>query len=81
MKYLLVLAVVALAYTLWKHNRQAERQAREQNARRMPPKGTAQTPANMVRCRHCGLVLPESEAVKGQAGHYCGHEHQRAVEG
>lgn len=76
MKYLLVLAVVALAYTLWKHNRQSEMQAGKQAPQRPKPN----TPATMVACKHCGVMLPETDAVKGKLGYYCGAEHQRLEE-
>lgn len=76
MKYLLVLAVVALAYTLWKHNRQSEMQAGKQAPQRPKPN----TPATMVACKHCGVMLPESEAVKGQTGVYCGEAHRKSAE-
>lgn len=31
----------------------------------------------MVRCAHCGVHLPASEAVSGAAGLYCSNEHRR----
>lgn len=76
MKYLLVLAVVALAYTLWKHNRQSEMQSGKDAPQRPQPN----TPATMVACKHCGLVLPETEAVKGKRGDYCGEAHRNSAE-
>ncbi|MDT7929778.1 hypothetical protein [Tepidimonas sp.] len=35
----------------------------------------------MVRCRHCGVHLPASDAVRGALGPYCGDEHRRLAEG
>jgi uncharacterized protein len=31
----------------------------------------------MVHCEHCGLYLPESEAVSADGRNYCSAEHQR----
>lgn len=32
---------------------------------------------DMVQCRHCGIHLPRSEAVKLRDEHYCSEEHRR----
>lgn len=81
MKYLLVLAVVLVAFYLWRNNRDAE--AREQAERASPPpRPTPPTgPDAIVTCRHCGLHLPSTDAVKGSLGYYCGQEHRRLAEG
>ncbi len=72
MKYLLVMAVVALGIWLWRQDRSASRPSAAPPKPR-PPQQIDQ----MVVCRHCGVHLPQSEAIKGQLGHYCGPEHQR----
>lgn len=84
MKYLLVLAVVGIAFYWWRQNRQAEadaaqaeRQARAQAAAKAAQGG----PITMVRCRHCGVHVPQAEAVQGALGPYCGTEHRRLAEG
>lgn len=82
MKYLLVLGVLLAAVYLWRHNRSAEE--RERAERAAPPTPRPAPPAQpdaMVTCRHCGLHLPSSEAVKGTLGYYCGQEHRRLAEG
>jgi uncharacterized protein len=86
MKYLLVLAVVLVGFYVWRHNRRAEaREAQEEAdaaARRQKPAQRPPTlPHRMLTCRHCGLHLPASEAVKGTLGPYCGAEHRRLAEG
>lgn len=83
MKYLLVLAVVLVAFYIWRSNRSADaRDQADPSAQRRPP---APTPTNqpdaIVSCRHCGVHLPSREAVKGALGYYCGTEHQRLAEG
>jgi len=35
-------------------------------------------PKKMVRCAHCGLHIPESEAVHSDAQYYCSLEHSKA---
>jgi len=79
-KWLLVLAVVVLGYVWWRHQRQAE--AAERAARPRPPAPpSAPAPAPMLRCRHCGVHLPATDAVRGALGPYCSHEHRRLAEG
>ena len=79
MKYLLVLAVVLVAFWIWRNNRRAEREAAAPpSTPRAAPSGS---PSAMVACRHCGLHLPAAEAVTGAAGVYCCAEHRRLAEG
>lgn len=80
-KYLLVIAVVLVAYYIWRRNRRldtkaeaAREQAQRQARRRAAPDA-------MVTCRHCGLHLPSADAVQGTLGYYCGPEHHRLAEG
>ena len=77
MKYLLVLAVVAVAFWVWRSNRQADRDA----AQRRAPAPTARTPVVMVACRTCGTHLAQDEALPGKQGQYCSAEHRRQLEG
>jgi uncharacterized protein len=35
----------------------------------------------MVRCAHCGLHLPATDALPGPGGVYCSAAHRRASEG
>lgn len=35
----------------------------------------------MVRCLHCDLHLPRSDAVAGRSGIYCSLEHRQRAEG
>jgi uncharacterized protein len=73
MKYLVLLAVLAVAYLLWRNARLAERDARD--AARPPP---APLPQEMVSCATCGLHLPKSDALAGTDGlHYCSPEHRQ----
>ncbi|WP_431275207.1 PP0621 family protein [Variovorax ureilyticus] len=77
MKYLLVLAVVFIAIWLWRKGRQEELRSRPPP----PPRPAVGAPTEMVRCAHCGLHLPATDAVRGDAGRiYCSAAHRKAAE-
>jgi uncharacterized protein len=82
MKYLLVLAVLWIAIWLWRKNRREEMRdemrERAEKARRTPaPSGPPQA---MVRCAHCGLHLPATDAIAGPGGAvYCSSAHREAA--
>ena len=43
------------------------------------PKPRPVAPAgNMVRCVHCGVHVPESEAINERGRYYCSREHYNA---
>ncbi|MFO1212374.1 MAG: PP0621 family protein [Paenacidovorax caeni] len=74
MKYLLVFAVLGLAWALWRNKHRTPPP---------PPSSTARTPAQsapqaMVACAHCGLHLPRAEALEHAHRHYCCAEHRSA---
>jgi uncharacterized protein len=79
MKYLLVLAVVLVAFHIWRNNRLSDHA--EAARRAPPPQGRPNVPTVMVACQQCGTHLPENEAVRGQQGAYCSTEHRRLREG
>lgn len=71
MKYLVLLAVLVLAWVLFFKSRS-----------KPPPAGRKGEPpqaAPMLACSHCGLHLPDSEAVFDGAGRpFCGEAHRLA---
>lgn len=75
MKFLLVIAVVLVAFWLW-------RSARRRAAPGRDP-GTARTgdPQEMVRCAVCGVFSPRSQALEGPGGLYCSREHRQRADG
>lgn len=77
MKYLIVLAVVAVAIWIWRNNRREEIRAAKP-----PPQRPARVgqPEAMVRCAHCGMHLPAVDAVAGRSGSYCTPAHRQAAE-
>jgi uncharacterized protein len=71
MKYLLLAAVLVIAYLLWR-NARIGRDASPPGRR--PQAGT---PQEMVSCPVCGVHLPRGEALIGRDGQpYCSHEHR-----
>lgn len=72
MKYLFLLLVVLVA--IW-----ALKRGRAANQPKPPLAPEAQTPSEMVSCAHCGIHLPQEEAVMGQKGLYCSTEHRAAA--
>lgn len=76
MKYLVVLAVIAVAIWIWRNNRRDEIRAQER-ARAVPG------PQAMVRCAQCGVHLPAGEALTSRNGlpYYCTEAHRKAAEG
>jgi uncharacterized protein len=69
MKYLVLFAVLLVAYLVWRNARLQHGQRGE------PPRPDA--PQEMVSCPVCGLHLPKPDAVRGADGlFYCGNEHR-----
>jgi uncharacterized protein len=70
-KYLVLFAVLAVAYLLWRNARLRDGSA----APRTP--GAPPGPQEMVSCSVCGVHLPRSEAVTDARGiPYCSNEHR-----
>jgi uncharacterized protein len=76
MKYLLVLAVVAVAFWVWRNNRQS---AKVESKKPPPAHSNAVQP--MLQCAACGVHLPASDALVGRKGSYCSAAHQKQLEG
>jgi uncharacterized protein len=77
MKYLLVLAVVMVAFWVWRNNRQSDLEAPKRKA----PAPGPRSPVVMVACRACGTHLAQDDALPGKQGSYCSAEHRRQLEG
>ncbi|VWX58172.1 conserved hypothetical protein [Burkholderiales bacterium 8X] len=75
MKYLIVFAVVFIAIYLWRKGRRDELRSRPP-----PPAAPRQVPPpeSMTRCAHCGLHLPQADAIAGPDGSYCSQAHRQA---
>jgi uncharacterized protein len=71
LKYLVLFAVLFIAYLVWRSKRVEQR-----------PQGGAQAPGPgapqaMVSCAVCGLHLPQPDALRGADGRFfCSQEHR-----
>ena len=65
-KYLLVALVLLVTVGIWRHKQQ-RREPPSTPRRPAPPA----TPMAMVCCAHCGVHLPQADAVQQQHQHYC----------
>lgn len=75
MKYLLLLALLVVAYLLWRNARVRERGHRAAAPPPSPP--AAGGPQDMVRCPVCSVHLPRADAIAGPDGTlYCSQEHR-----
>ncbi|WP_425261680.1 PP0621 family protein [Rubrivivax sp. RP6-9] len=76
MKYLLVIAVVGVVLWLM-FGRQ---RGRGQGKPSVPPKAdTRQLPVQIVACAHCGLNLPQTDALQDAAERpFCSEAHRAA---
>ena len=72
MKYLILLGVV-FGVIWW------IKLSRPSSAGNKAPASTDQ-PLNMVRCAHCGLHLPENEAIQSRNAMYCSDAHRALAE-
>ncbi len=79
MKYLLVFFVVFFAIWLWRKNRRDDMRERAVPPRKPAPPAVG-APQAMLRCAHCGLHLPASDAVQGTHGMYCSAAHRQTAE-
>lgn len=69
MKYLLLLLLILVVIWAVKRGRTG---GNTQPRKQAPPAA----PSNMVTCAHCGIHLPQEEAVTGEKGTYCSTEHR-----
>jgi uncharacterized protein len=75
MKYLLVILVVFLVAWRWRAMREAEQsQSLQKKAQ------SKALPVDVVECAHCGVHVPQAEAVHGKRGMYCSSGHRSVVE-
>ncbi len=70
MKYLVLAAVIAVVYALW-------RSGQRRVPRRPPGPAQPRPPEPMVRCARCGVHLPQSQALLEGERSYCCEAHRR----
>ena len=74
MKYLLLFALIGVVLWWLKTQRRDSTHSQEEGSQ-------AHKAQNMVRCKHCDLHLPQSDALEGSLGFYCSASHRAAKEG
>jgi uncharacterized protein len=77
-KVLLLIGVLVFALAWWTLGRRRDGGAGERGARRA---GTERpgAPASMIACAHCGVHLPQTEALFDAAGRpFCSEAHRLA---
>jgi uncharacterized protein len=79
MKYLTVLAVLAVAFWIWRSNRVGGAAKRPSNVEKSAPSDA--TPKPMLQCTVCGVHLPATDAIAGKQGSYCSSAHRKQLEG
>ena len=72
MKYLVLLVVLVVAFGIWRSRRANDAAATADRA----PRALA-LPQDMLACAHCGVHVPQAEALLSGAHAYCCAEHQR----
>lgn len=77
MKIVLVLIAVLVGVWLFRSNRRAPRNPAKSERSSANP---AVAQLEMVRCLHCDVHLPKSDAVTGRRGIYCSLEHRQRAE-
>ena len=81
MKYILVAVVVMVGFWLWRQGRREEMCSRNRSAPAAKAPPAVGPPKATVRCSHCGLHLPATDAIAGPGGVYCRPAHRRAGPG
>lgn len=66
---------LGVGYFLWSLVRNYLR--KQENLRQQRNQARPQSPTLIVKCRQCGLHLPQSEALAADADWFCGDDHRR----
>jgi uncharacterized protein len=78
MKFLLVLAAVALALWLWRTSRPS---VGSDGSKASPKARATSAPTQaMIACNLCQMHVPQAEAIAGARGHYCCEQHRQQAE-
>ncbi|MGE4242959.1 PP0621 family protein [Ramlibacter sp.] len=73
MKYLVLLAVLVVAYVWWRNGRIATKSS----SRAAPGPRPVADPQDMIRCPVCSVHLPRGDAVADAGGRlFCSQEHR-----
>lgn len=78
MKFFLLLALFFVVVWLFRGGRRRGLPGAPPQAPVAPPDSAESASESIVACVHCGLHLPQSEAVPGEAGWFCDDAHRLA---
>ena len=78
MKFFLLLALFFVVVWLIRGGRRRGGPGAAPQAPDAPTDGAKPSRESIVACVHCGLHLPQGEAVSGAAGWFCGDLHRLA---
>lgn len=78
MKFFLLLALFFVVVWLIRGGRRRDRPGAKPQAPVAPPDAAMDASESIVACLHCGIHLPQSEAVPGDAGWFCDEAHRLA---
>ncbi len=73
-----LLILILVLFGIWWARGAVRRFKAQGGFRRKADGAGAAAPERMLECRHCGLIVPESEGVQGGEDFYCCDEHRRA---
>ena len=71
MKYLVLLVVLVVAIGIWRSRRAPD------TTQNQPPASPLALPQDMLACAHCGVHVPQAEALMLGTQAYCCAEHRR----
>lgn len=74
----LLLAILAGVWLIKRQQLRGEQRGAQQPA--TPARRRLMRPKPMVACAHCGMHVPDDEAIAGQRGTYCSPAHRQAAE-
>lgn len=74
MKYLVLLIVVVVVIGIWRSRRDSETESRPQPSSPPAPPGG---PQDILACAHCGVHIPQAEALMLGSQAYCCPEHRQ----
>jgi uncharacterized protein len=75
LKYLLLFLIIFVVAWRWRTSRTGQHAAKQRAQSRDKPDAIT-----MVSCAHCGVHVPEREALAGKHGVYCSSTHRTAAE-
>jgi uncharacterized protein len=75
LKYLLLFLVIFVVAWRWRTSRTGQLAEKQRTQNRAEPDAIT-----MVSCAHCGVHVPERDAMAGTHGVYCSSAHRAAAE-